>query len=159
MPAIECRIVEVCAFKLENGKPRYLLLKRAENEKLYPGIWQIVSGMMEKGEHAVKAALREFHEETGLTPKRFWVVPFVNSFYVAEDDTVHLSVFFAVEVAPDAEPLLSDEHQAFVWHPYEKTRDSIVWPGQWHGVEIVHDFIVSGAEASKLTELNVSQYL
>lgn len=159
MPNIKCGIVEVCVFKLHNGTPRYLLLKRAENERIYPGIWQIVSGMMEEGEHAVKAALREFREETGLTPKRFWVVPFVNSFYVAVDDMVHLSVFFAVEVAANDDPVLSNEHQACAWHSYEEAKNIIVWPGQRHGLEIVQNFIVSGAEASRLTEMDISQYL
>ncbi len=114
---------------------------------------------MEKGEHAVKAALREFREETGLTPKRFWVVPFVNSFYVAVDDTVHLSTFFVVEVDAQDEPVLSHEHQAYAWHSYEDAKNIIVWPGQRHGLEIVRNFIVSGAEASRLTELDISQYL
>lgn len=159
MPNIECRIVEVCVFKWDRGKPLYLLLKRAEHEKIYPGIWQIVSGMMEKGEHAVKAAVREFREETGIPPKRFWVVPFVNSFYVAGEDTVHLSAFFAVEVDAKDEPVLSHEHQSYAWHTYEDAKNVIVWPGQRHGLEIVQNFIVSGAEASRLTELNISQYV
>ena len=100
MPNIASTIVEVCVFRIpQSGTNRheYLLLHRAENDRIYPGIWQLVSGSIEPGETATQAALRELREETKLRPKRFWVVPLVNSFYVPSEDVLHFTTVFAAE--------------------------------------------------------------
>ncbi|MBF8248861.1 MAG: hydrolase, NUDIX family protein, partial [Bacteroidetes bacterium] len=97
MPRFECRIVEICVFRRAAGKVQYLILKRSENEKIYPGIWQIATGSIEAGETAVDAALRELKEETGVTPGRLWIVPHVNSYYVADKDTLGHSIFFPLK--------------------------------------------------------------
>lgn len=153
MASIACKIIEVCIFKLENDRPWYLLLRRAKNEKLYPGIWQFVSGSIENGEKAVDAALREFQEETGMKLKGFWVVPFVNSFYDPDWDTVNLSPLFAAHVGAGDNPRLSAEHDEFGWIPYEEARRKLVWPGQREGMRIVHEVIVGGEEAARLTKI------
>jgi dihydroneopterin triphosphate diphosphatase len=155
MASIVSRTVEVCVFKKEGERVQYLLLKRSDDEPLYPGMWQLVTGSIKEGEHAVKAAVREFQEETGLELLRFWVVPFVNSFYVAENDTVHASPLFAVEIEADREPRLSHEHQEFKWCSYEAAVAMLVWPGQRFGLQIVHEYIVGGQEASRLLSLQV----
>lgn len=155
MSSVVSRTVELCVFKRGPGGPQYLILKRSEIESLYPGMWQFVTGSMHEGEHAVQAAQREFREETGLAAVRFWVVPFVNSFYVASNDTVHISPFFAVEVDPQDQPRLSHEHQEYAWCALEEAGKMLVWPGQRQGLQIVHDYIVGGQEASRLLSLSV----
>ncbi|PJA97228.1 MAG: NUDIX pyrophosphatase, partial [Ignavibacteriales bacterium CG_4_9_14_3_um_filter_34_10] len=84
---IESYLVEAHIVKIVDSKLEFLLLKRAESES-YPGIWQMVTGSIDNNETAVETALREIHEETSLTPDKFWVVPNVNSFYSAEDDEI-----------------------------------------------------------------------
>ncbi len=155
MASIVSRTIELCVFKRQKGEVRYLLLKRSDDESLYPGMWQFVTGSVKEGEHAVQAAVREFREETGLEVLRFWVVPYVNTFYVAANDTVHTSPFFAVEIDPGREPRLSHEHQAFDWCTYEAAAAKLVWPGQRFGLQIVHEDIVGGQEASRLLSLEV----
>ena len=155
MSNIVSRTVEVCVFKIEEDRPQYLLLKRSIDDSLYPGIWQFVTGTMKEGEHAVQAAIREFREETGLEVIRCWVVPYVNSFYVAANDTVHASPFFAVEVNPRDQPRLSHEHQEYAWCKPEDAGRRLVWPGQRYGLQIVDEFIVGKQEASRLLSLSV----
>ena len=46
------------------------MLQRADNEEIYPGLWQIVSGGIEQGEKAYEAAAREVREEIGGEPKK-----------------------------------------------------------------------------------------
>ena len=153
MALIACKIIEVCIFKKENGKLRFLLLHRSKTEKIYPDIWQFVSGSIENNEKAVDAALREMDEETGMQPKAFWVVPFVNMFYDAGWDSVNLSPMFAAEVAPATEPRLSDEHCEFGWYSYNDAVKKLVWPGQREGMRIIHDFILGDETGAKLTRI------
>ena len=151
MAIIVCRIVEVCAFRFVKDHPEYLLLKRSPDEKIYPGIWQFVSGAIDEGEKAVDAALREFKEETDLTPKRFWVVPYANTFYDHDYDVVNVSPLFAAQVDGGAEPMLSAEHRTYEWLRYDEARRRLVWPGQRQGLQVIDEFIVGGQEASTLT--------
>jgi dATP pyrophosphohydrolase len=153
--AIVSRVVEACVFKISREGPHYLLLKRSDGDPIYPGMWQMVTGSMKEGERALDAALREFREETGMVPVRFWVVPFVNSFYVAVNDAIHLSPVFAVEASDDATVALSDEHQEYAWCSFEDAQRKLVWPGQRYAVELVHEYIVGGQEAARLLSIHV----
>jgi len=153
MPTIVCRIVEVCVFRFHNSGPEYLLLHRAHDEELYPDSWQIASGGIEAGETAIETALREVEEETKLPLRRMWVVPHVNVFYDPRHDVVHHSPVFAVETDPQAEPVLSHEHQAYEWCTQERAKTLLVWPGQVKALEIVHEYIVRGRTAAALAEI------
>ena len=155
MAAITSRVVEACIFKRDHDGPTYLLLKRSVNDSIYPGMWQLVTGSMKEGERAVDAALRESREETAVEPLRFWVVPFVNSFYVAVNDTVHLSPVFAIEVAVNAGVSLSPEHQEYRWCTMDEAKHMLVWPGQRTTIDLVHQYIVGGQEAARLLSVAV----
>jgi 8-oxo-dGTP pyrophosphatase MutT (NUDIX family) len=150
-------MVEVCIFRFQNHGPEYLLLQRAHNEELYPNSWQIVSGGSEAGETAIATALRELHEETQLAPERMWTVPHLNVFYDPRNDVIQHSPVFAVEVAPNAEPVLSHEHQAFEWCQLVRAKKLLVWPGQVGALEITHDYIVGGRPAAALTEIRLDK--
>jgi len=146
-------MVEVCIFKIEGGHPKYLLLKRSKHEKIYPELWQFVTGSIEGNEKAVDAAYRELEEETGLKPKAFWVVPYVNSFYDPGWDSLNFMPVFAAELHSDAAPRLSAEHDEFGWYSYDKAFQMLVWPGQREGLRIVHDYIVKGEKVATLKRL------
>lgn len=154
MPEVRGGVFEVCLFKRSHEGVRYLLLQRAESETLYPLLWQIVTGTLQRGEHAVSGALREIREETGLAIEEFWVVPHVNALYVAPSDALLLSPFFAASVAPEAEPVLSAEHRDCRWTTIEEALVLIPWPGQRAGVELVHRFIATDPERGKLSRLS-----
>jgi len=153
MANITSRVVEVCVFKKVHHKPRYLLVKRADDDTLYPGIWQLVTGMVERDEHAVRAALRELREETQLQPQRVWVVPYVDIFYSAATDSINLCPLFAVEVKETDEPKLSHEHQAYGWCTLAEAKKRLVWHGQKEGLQRADQYIVGGLEGGKLTEV------
>ncbi len=155
MPSIASTIIEMVIFKFENSKPLYLLLHRQKNEKLYPNIWQILSGSIEKGEKAVDAARRELHEETQLIPISFWNAPYITNFYDPKDDIVHFCPVFAVQVSPGSDPKISVEHDDFKWLPYETARTYPVWHGQQEAMRIVHEYIVGGKEASVLNRIEI----
>jgi dATP pyrophosphohydrolase len=153
MSIIVCRIIEVCVFRFVNDRAEYLMLKRSPDEKIYPNLWQFVSGSLNDGEKATDAALRELKEETRLIPKRFWVVPHVNMFYDPSYDAVNVSPLFAAQVEVRGDPRLSSEHCAYEWLQFADARRRLVWPGQRAGLEIVEKYIVGGEEAGVLTEI------
>ncbi len=153
MPLITCRIVEICVFRFIKDQPEYLLLHRAKDEKVYPGIWQLMSGTIEKEEGGVEAALREFREETGMKVERFWVVPYVNSFYDPDYDAINLSPLFAAQVDEGSEPRLSREHFEYGWFTYEEASRKLVWPGQRAGLKVTHEYVVRGEQAATLLQM------
>jgi len=140
-------------FRFVNDRAEYLLLHRAKDEKVYPGIWQLMSGTIEGDEGGVEAAFREFKEETGLKVNKFWVVPFVNSFFDPSRDAVNLSPLFAAQVEAGIEPRLSSEHSEHRWFTYEEALKKLVWPGQRAGLKVTHDYITCGEEAARLLEM------
>ncbi len=154
MPAIVSRVVEVCVFRFSGSRPEYLLLRRSPDDSLYPGMWQFVTGTIHRREKATVAALREFREETGLSPERFWVVPFTNAFYDHRADAMSFIPFFAVQVENGGEVRLSREHDAFQWLPFEQARRKLVWPGQRNGMQIVQEFVANGEEAGRLLRIS-----
>ena len=79
---------------------------RAELKK-FEGTWQLVTGGIEEGETAWQAALRELREEAGLEPAEFFHVDCVNTFYLAQADSIMHSPMFCALVAPDTPPFAS----------------------------------------------------
>jgi dATP pyrophosphohydrolase len=153
MPAIISTMIEVCIFKFERDRPHYLLLKRREDEKIYPGIWQYVTGSLEDDEKAVNGALRELKEETGFQPVHFWSVPFENSFYDASNDRIQLVPVFGAQVESGSPPVLSPEHSEYQWLSYREAYKRLVWPGQKEGLRIVHEYIVFGEKPADLLKM------
>ena len=151
MSAVVSRLVEVVVFRFRADRAEYLLLKRADNESLYPGIWQIVTGTGRDGEKAIDAARRELREETGFTPVRFWVVPLTNSFYDPSRDETNLITVFAAQAGGSDELHLSAEHGSAVWLPLHEALPLVVWPGQREALSVVDRYILGGEEAGRLT--------
>jgi len=147
------RMVEVCIFRKSEGELQYLLLQRAGDEELYPGIWQIVTGSIKKNERAEKAAMRELEEETGLKSRRFWTVPAMDSYFDTRNDAVQMVPIFAAEVDAALNVRLSHEHQRFEWLTYAAARDRIAWPGHRKAIEIVNEYIAGGKETARLLEI------
>lgn len=153
MPTLSSRIVEVCVFKFEKDQAWYLLLRRSKNEKVYPNIWQLISGRVEESEKAIDAAMRELTEETGFQAKAFWNVPYANSFYDHTHDIVNVSPLFAAQVEIGSEPKLSSEHFEYGWFTYRDALRKLVWPGQRFGLQLVHEYVIGGHEAANLTRI------
>lgn len=156
MPNIVSRIIEVCVFKIQRDGPRYLLLRRAPDDALYPGIWQIVTGVLEEGESTVPAAIRELKEETGFFPVKFWRLPVVHSFYEPVHDVVHLCPGFVARVDEHAEPALSPEHDAFEWCTLDRALGVLPWTNQREIIRSVHDRFVVETNESRLLEISHS---
>ncbi|MGA9116032.1 MAG: NUDIX domain-containing protein [Bacteroidota bacterium] len=153
MASVVSKTVEICVFRFRMDRPEYLLVRRSARERLYPGLWQLVTGRLRRGERAPEAALRELQEETGLHPVRFWTASWISSFYDPSSDAVHLSPLFAAQTEPDLPVRLSAEHDEALWLPEPEARDRLVWPAQREGLARVHAGITGGEEWGRLTLL------
>ncbi len=153
MTDLKCKIIEVCVFTKNTAEPQYLLLKRSDNDDIYPGIWQLVTGGIHDNEKAYEAAYRELREETGLTPERFYTVPHVSIFYDASYDAVNFSPIFAAEIDNDEAPELSAEHTMWKWSSFQEAYELLVWPTQKEGLSVVNNYIAGGKEAGRLLEI------
>jgi dihydroneopterin triphosphate diphosphatase len=153
MTRVVSRMIEVCAFRITPEGSRYLLLKRADDEPVYPGMWQIVTGALDDGESALAGSLRELREETGLVPLQYWAVPHTSMFYDHRNDAVQILPLFAARVSSEAAVRLSTEHSEFSWVEYAEARSRIVWPAQKAGLDMVEQVIVGGEAAAGFSEI------
>jgi dihydroneopterin triphosphate diphosphatase len=150
---IKTDLVELHIFRIINKEQQFLLLKRSEN-RIYPGIWQMVSGHTDKNETAYKSAIRELKEETGLKPYRLWVAPNINSFYMPEDDSITLIPVFAAQVE-DFEVKISEEHTEFKWLNSEEAKKLLAWDGQRRSVDLIKEYFTSQMSFLKFTEIKL----
>jgi dATP pyrophosphohydrolase len=148
-------MIEAHIFRL-TGKMdeiEFLLLKRSEVD-IYPGVWQMVTGAMQKNERANHTALREIHEETGLVPQKMWVVPYVNSFYSIKRDHICLVPVFAACVSGDEDIILSDEHTEYKWVDKDTAVKLLAWPGQRNSVDVIYNYFTHERSFLNFEEIN-----
>ena len=138
-------LVECWVFRVApgTGEVEILLIRRAVH-RIFPGLWQCVTGGVEPGERVPAAALREVREETGLADEAieaFFDLDQVAPFYDEGLDGVVVSAIFAVRVRPDAEVRLSHEHDAMRWVPIAAVPAAVVWPSYAESVRRVADVL------------------
>jgi 8-oxo-dGTP pyrophosphatase MutT (NUDIX family) len=126
------------------GAPPEILLIRRAPDRMYPGLWQCVTGKLEADESIVDAALREVDEETGLGEADLEAVfetDIVNWFHEEARDALLCEAVFAARVRPEAEVRLSHEHDAFEWLAPGDAKSRVVWPAYERAIETVAWFV------------------
>ena len=136
-------LVQVHPYRLGGDEPEYLLLKRSLDQEYGPGVWQVVTGLIEPGERSPDAARREVIEETGLTPVSIVALPEVVSFYFEAADQIVLSPLFACRLPAAIDPILSDEHSAYEWLRRQDALERLIYPSHRDGLLLVDRLIAS----------------
>lgn len=101
------RIGLVGAILVKDGK--LLLGRRSANKQSYPGVWDIIGGHFEPGEHNAQALVRELEEELGVTPIRMWPVTEVD---IGETHTLSI---YLVDAWNNEPAIRNDEHSELGW--------------------------------------------
>jgi 8-oxo-dGTP pyrophosphatase MutT (NUDIX family) len=124
-----------------------LLIRRAAH-RIFPGLWQCVTGGVEPAELVPAAAMREVLEETGLGAaeiEAFYDMDHVAPFYDEGADAVVVSAIFAARVRPDAEARESWEHDGLRWVPAADAPRLAIWPSYGESVRRVRELLLDPA--------------
>ncbi len=96
----------------------FLVVKRTENDELYPGAWEFPGGHLEKGETLKDGLKRELYEEIGFCEE---FEPIITNYYdeikTKNDKIIHdLEIDFVINVDKSLiNVILSDEHCDYKW--------------------------------------------
>lgn len=144
-------LVACWLFRLDTaGRPEILLIRRAP-DRIYPGLWQCVTGRLEDGERIADGALREVAEETGLEAadlEELFETDIVNWFHEASRDALLCEAVFAAPVRPGAEVVLSDEHDEFRWLHPEAAKALVTWPAYERAIDFVEWLLANPTKAA-----------
>ncbi len=141
-------LVECWVFRVSPSAGVEILLIRRATHRIFPGLWQCVTGGIEPGERVPEAALREVREETGLAGadiEAFYDLDQVAPFYDEGADSVVVSAIFAVRVRPDAVAAVSWEHDDMRWLPASEVPAAVVWPSYAETVRRVAEVLTDPA--------------
>ena len=99
-------------------KDLLLIVKRNEDDELYPGAWEFPGGHVENNETLKDALKRELAEEIGFTDE---LNPIITNYYdeIKEDNGIlihNLEIDFIINVDSSKIKInLSNEHSDYMW--------------------------------------------
>jgi 8-oxo-dGTP pyrophosphatase MutT (NUDIX family) len=99
-PALESMTLLVAAVIVhDRATNRVVLLQRSQNAKFAQGMWDLPVGKSEPGEPITETAVRELHEETGLTvkPETLKVAHIIHGAWGVEAPNGFLTVVFVAD--------------------------------------------------------------
>ena len=147
---VDCWLFRVVRTARAVERTEVLLLHRSPG-RILPGLWQCVSGSVERDERISIGALREVEEETGFSAgdiEAFYDLDLVNQFHEPSLDGIVTAACFAARIRPTAEPRLSYEHDDARWLPIDTAYAEVVWPGYRTAIERVRDDLADPERAA-----------
>jgi dATP pyrophosphohydrolase len=156
MPKIISNTIQFHIAKYNDSANRFehLLLKRASNAKLYPNVWQVVTGTIEAGETALATAKRELEEETKLSALKIWTLPYITQYFDVKNDAIGLAPCFAALVRKDSRVILSKEHSEYKWCLLEEALDILPLPSHKEAAEVFEKYILEN-HLQKMFEITI----
>lgn len=129
-------------FRVERGKPQYLLLRypSARSKKEY---WDLPKGHMEKGEQEKDTVVREVREETGLKDVEFFdgFREEIRYWFQAKGQKISKTVAFYLAQTRQKSITISSEHLGFLWLGYEEARAKLTYKNAKQVLKEAYDFL------------------
>jgi len=148
-------LVSCWTFRADPGRGLEILLLRRAPGRVFPGIWQPVTGKLEAGERIVDGALRELVEETRIGPDgidALFSIDQVNIFHADHLDAIQVEAVFAALLKPGIEPVLSDEHDEQRWVSPGDAVELVLWPAYRAAIREI-EWIAGHREMAKLMQV------
>lgn len=149
MPRIVSDIVDTYVFRMINGRPQFLVLRRKSDDGDHD-VWQAIHTKVMPGETALAAARRDIRECTGIEPQRFYTADYVAQFYDPTTDTIVLAPTLAAEVAPRTRVVVSPDYIDYAWSDLEETTGRLLWSSQRWAVRHIYDVIALGGDEAEM---------
>lgn len=146
------RQIEVHLFRRRARNVEFLIIRRAPDRSL-AGVWQPVTGGIERGEGALAAAVREVREETGLAPVRWWALEHMPVFYEPARDRVVAVPVFVGEVAWTDPVQLSHEHDRYAYVTARTALRRVLWHTQRRTLAAIGEEILPGGASADAREV------
>jgi dATP pyrophosphohydrolase len=144
-------LVACWLFRLDGaGQIEILLIHRAPG-RMYPGLWQCVTGRLEAGERISEGALREVAEETGLGSgdfEGFYETDIVNWFHEQAMDGLMSEAVFAARVRREAAVTISHEHDDYRWVSPTDAHGLVLWPAYHRAIDQLEWLVANPEKAS-----------
>ena len=135
------RSAGVIVFRDGHAGREYLLLRSASG-----GHWGFPKGRVEPGEDEIAAALRELHEEAGITVE---IVPgfreVLHYEFARGSKNLHKEVVYFLGRARSFVVKLSGEHLDYLWASYERTRQRLSYENAQKLLDKAERFLNEGA--------------
>lgn len=109
----------------------FLLLHRVPSRG---GFWQPLTGGHHVGEALADTLLRECLEETGISITRADLYVTGYRFEFIDNGRLHKEYVFGAFVEPRSDVVLSDEHDAYEWLPFERALERLKWDENKQGL-------------------------
>ncbi|WP_433466011.1 NUDIX hydrolase [Spirillospora sp. CA-128828] len=122
--------------------PEFALIHRPRYDD-----WSFPKGKIDRGEHVLRAAVREIEEETGIVPRLGRRLP--ASTYPVREGTKHVD-YWAARPAAESAFRPNDEVDELVWLPAEEAEARLSYG---HDIELLHEFLGGPAATSPLVIL------
>jgi 8-oxo-dGTP diphosphatase len=104
---------------------KFILLRRANSAKFWPGLWDFPGGKINPGEEAMAGAMREASEETGL---EILVDGLIAKFDLQDiKDLIHFKVYSVKNFSGEVK--ISVDHTEFKWLSKEEITTYDLTPG------------------------------
>jgi len=134
-------------YQIADGKPVFCVLHRADCDQ-----WQFVAGGGEDRETPEEAAIREISEEAGIFSAKVFRLAsmcYIPAGVISEDRRIGwpANTFVIPEYAfafpCDSDPVLSHEHDRFLWLDYESARKLLQWDSNRTALYELHQHILN----------------
>lgn len=142
---IQCHIAR---YNSQKGIYEYLILKRSAKLKVYPNVWQAITGTLKKKETPLECMYREAVEEIAVALRKYCIynIPYVSTYYVPFGNNICFSPVFGVIIKESEEIILSEEHQDYKWVSSEELTKILLLPSHVEAHNIFCKYIIESED-------------